>query len=50
MIEEEKNQFAVLIDADTGAVMYDKGMDEYRYPASTTKIMPRTRLLPPFMA
>ena len=39
MIEEEKNQFAVLIDADTGAVLYDKGMDEYRYPASTTKIL-----------
>ena len=29
----------MLIDADTGAVLYDKGMDEYRYPASTTKIM-----------
>ena len=33
------SETAVLIDADTGAVLYDKGMDEYRYPASTTKIM-----------
>lgn len=30
---------AVLMDADTGAVLYDKGMDDYRYPASITKIM-----------
>ncbi len=29
----------VLIDADTGAVLYAKGMDEQRYPASITKIM-----------
>ena len=27
------------MDADTGAVLYDKGMDDYRYPASITKIM-----------
>lgn len=33
------SETAVLIDADTGAVLYDKGMDEYRYPASTTKLM-----------
>lgn len=33
------SETAVLIDADTGAVLYDKGMDDYRYPASTTKIM-----------
>ncbi len=33
------SETAVLIDADTGAILYDKGMDEYRYPASTTKIM-----------
>ena len=33
------SETAVLIDADTGAVLYDKGKDEYRYPASTTKIM-----------
>ena len=33
------SETAVLIDADTGAVLYDKGMDEYRYPASTTKIL-----------
>ena len=30
---------AVLMDADTGAILYDKGMDDYRYPASTTKLM-----------
>lgn len=30
---------AVLMDADTGAVLYNKGMDEKRYPASITKIM-----------
>lgn len=30
---------AVLMDASTGAVLYDKGMDEVRYPASITKIM-----------
>ena len=33
------SETAVLIDADTGAVLYDKGKDEYRYPASTTKLM-----------
>lgn len=33
------SETAVLIDAETGAVLYDKGMDEYRYPASTTKLM-----------
>ncbi len=30
---------AVLMDADTGTVLYNKGMDELRYPASTTKLM-----------
>ena len=30
---------AVLMDSDTGAVLYNKGMDEKRYPASITKIM-----------
>lgn len=30
---------AVLMEADTGIVLYDKGMDEQRYPASITKIM-----------
>ena len=33
------SETAVLIDAETGAVLYDKGMDECRYPASTTKLM-----------
>lgn len=30
---------AVLIEASTGAVLYDKGMNEVLYPASITKIM-----------
>lgn len=30
---------AVLMDADTGMILYNKGMDELRYPASTTKLM-----------
>lgn len=30
---------AVLMDAETGAVLYDKGKDEIRYPASITKLM-----------
>lgn len=33
------SETAVLMDADTGAILYDKGMDEKRYPASITKIM-----------
>lgn len=36
---ETTSEAAVLIDADTGAVLYDKGMNECRYPASTTKLM-----------
>ena len=30
---------ACLMDADTGAVLYDKNMDDMMYPASLTKIM-----------
>lgn len=30
---------AVVMEAETGTVVYDKAMDERRYPASTTKIM-----------
>lgn len=30
---------AVLMNADTGAILYNKGMNEKRYPASITKIM-----------
>ena len=30
---------AILIDKDSGYVLYDKNADEKRYPASTTKIM-----------
>lgn len=33
------SETAVLMDANTGAVLYDKGMNEYRYPASITKVM-----------
>ena len=33
------SETAVLMDADTGAILYNKGMDEKRYPASITKIM-----------
>lgn len=29
----------VLMDADTGTVLFDKGMNEKRYPASITKVM-----------
>ena len=29
----------ILMDADTGTILYNKGMDEKRYPASITKIM-----------
>ena len=36
----ENNSGAVcLLDANTGAVLYDKNMDEQRYPASITKIL-----------
>ena len=30
---------AILMDAETGAILYAKGIDEKHYPASTTKIM-----------
>ena len=30
---------AILMDAETGEILYAKGIDEKRYPASTTKIM-----------
>lgn len=33
------SEAAVLMDADTGAVMVNKGMYEARYPASITKVM-----------
>lgn len=33
-----KSPYAVVINADTGAVIYDKGKDEVIYPASTSKI------------
>lgn len=30
---------AILMDADTGTILYNKNMDEQLYPASTTKLM-----------
>jgi len=33
------SETAVLMEADTGTILYNKGMDEVRYPASITKIM-----------
>lgn len=36
----ENNSGAVcLLDSETGAILYDKNMDEQRYPASITKIL-----------
>lgn len=32
-------QSAILIDADTGAILYEKNMDDRHYPASITKIL-----------
>ena len=37
--EETKTFIGILMDADTGVVLYNKGGDEQRYPASITKIM-----------
>ncbi len=36
---EIAEETGVLMEASTGQVLFDKGMDEIRYPASTTKIM-----------
>ena len=36
---EVQGDTAVVIDADTGAVLYSKGMDAARFPASITKVM-----------
>lgn len=33
------SETAVLMEAETGTILYSKGMDELRYPASITKIM-----------
>lgn len=37
--ESTISETAVVMDADTGVILYNKGMDEKRYPASITKIM-----------
>lgn len=34
-----KEETGILMDAETGAIIYNKRMDDRRYPASTTKIM-----------
>ena len=36
---EISNETGILMEAATGQVLFDKGMDEVRYPASTTKVM-----------
>lgn len=36
---EIADETGILMDADSGQVLFDKGMDEKRYPASTTKVM-----------
>jgi D-alanyl-D-alanine carboxypeptidase (penicillin-binding protein 5/6) len=36
---ETSAQHAILMDADTGTILFDKASDERMYPASTTKIM-----------
>ncbi len=33
------SESAVLMDADSGMILYDKNMDEEHFPASTTKVM-----------
>lgn len=33
------SETGIVMDAETGAILYNKGMDEIRYPASITKIM-----------
>ena len=38
---------AILLDMDTGEVLYESNADEQNYPASTTKMM--TALLTPFV-
>ena len=42
------SETAVLMDADTGTILYNKGMDEKRYPASITKIMTALLSVMPF--
>lgn len=36
---EIAEETGVLMEASTGQILFDKGMDEIRYPASTTKVM-----------
>lgn len=36
---EISDETGILMEASTGQILFDKGMDEIRYPASTTKIM-----------
>jgi len=39
MIQQIKSQSVVLLDGDTGQVLFEKNMNEKLYPASVTKIM-----------
>lgn len=36
---EIADETGILMEASTGQILFDKGMDEVRYPASTTKVM-----------
>lgn len=36
---EIASETGILMEASTGQILFDKGMDEIRYPASTTKVM-----------
>lgn len=36
---ETGSQSAILMEADTGVILYSKNIDEQHYPASTTKVM-----------
>ncbi len=36
---EITNETGVLLELESGQILFDKGMDEIRYPASTTKVM-----------
>lgn len=36
---EIASETGILMEASTGQILFDKGMDEVRYPASTTKVM-----------
>jgi D-alanyl-D-alanine carboxypeptidase len=45
IISEPASEAAILIDADTGTVLYEKNADEKLFPASVTKVMTALILL-----